>query len=77
MVQIDADPEEIGSNCDVEVGIVGDAKLALQALLETLKGRVERQQAAAESPPGPGDCDDDRGVAGRIRSPNGVERNSD
>ena len=50
VVQIDADPEEIGSNCDVEVGIVGDAKLALQALLETLKGRVERQQAAAESP---------------------------
>ena len=50
IVQIDADPEEIGSNFDVEVGVVGDAKLALQALLDALKGQIQQRQAAVESP---------------------------
>ena len=50
VIQIDADPEEIGSNCDVEVGIVGDAKLALQGLLDALKDKIERQEAVEASP---------------------------
>ncbi|MFQ6029341.1 MAG: thiamine pyrophosphate-binding protein, partial [Dehalococcoidia bacterium] len=36
LIQIDIDPQEIGSNYPVEVGIVADAKVALQALRDAL-----------------------------------------
>src|SRR5262249_49140995 len=36
LIQIDIDPGEIGSHYPVEVGIVGDARLALEALKATL-----------------------------------------
>ena len=36
LIQIDIDPQEIGSNYPVEVGIVADAKLALEALTSAL-----------------------------------------
>ena len=44
IVQIDVDPEEIGRNHKNTVGLVGDARLTLQALLEKLR---------AASPPRP------------------------
>jgi len=37
LIQIDIDPQEIGSNYPVEVGIVADAKQALEALKATLE----------------------------------------
>ena len=46
LVQIDADPQEIGKIYPVEVGIVGDAKLTLQALI----ARVGALQSSASSP---------------------------
>jgi acetolactate synthase-1/2/3 large subunit len=50
-IHIDIDPAEIGRNYPVDVAIVADAKLALQALLDELRGRAlatdrtERHQA--------------------------------
>jgi len=37
LIQVDIDPNEIGKNYPVEVGIIGDAKFVLEELLETLK----------------------------------------
>ncbi|MFQ6098523.1 MAG: thiamine pyrophosphate-binding protein [Armatimonadota bacterium] len=53
LVHMDIDPTEIGKNYPTEVGIVGDAKAALWALLEELSGRTgmsaqEREAYAAE-----------------------------
>ncbi|NOX60495.1 MAG: thiamine pyrophosphate-binding protein [Chloroflexi bacterium] len=39
-IQIDADPTSIGLNRPVDVGIVGDAKAALEALLDAVKART-------------------------------------
>lgn len=41
-VQIDRDPERIGMRVPVEVGLHGDAKATLQALLPQLKPRTDR-----------------------------------
>jgi acetolactate synthase-1/2/3 large subunit len=38
IVQVDVDAEEIGRNHPVQVGLVGDAKLTLERLLERLRG---------------------------------------
>jgi len=40
-IQIDVDPHSIGVNRPVDVGIVADAKAALQALLRAIQERVE------------------------------------
>ena len=40
LLQIDADPEEVGKIYPVEVGIVGDAKLTLAALVEELRAQT-------------------------------------
>ncbi len=45
-IQIDAEPANIGLNRPVEVGIVGDAKAALQALLDAVKA-----MSGPKSPP--------------------------
>lgn len=37
LIQIDIDPNEIGKNYPVEVGIIGDAKYVLEELLDALK----------------------------------------
>jgi acetolactate synthase I/II/III large subunit len=50
LIQIDIDPQEIGSHYPVEVGIVADAKLALEALKATIEGKVTRPPALAEMP---------------------------
>jgi acetolactate synthase-1/2/3 large subunit len=44
IVQLDVDPEEVGRNYDVEVGLVGDAKATLAELAQRLR---------AEGPPRP------------------------
>ena len=49
LVQIDIDPAGIGSNYPVEVGIVADARLALRALAEALRGKVERVSSIADT----------------------------
>ena len=50
IIQIDSDPQEIGSHYPVEVGIVADAKLALEALKATLEKHVTRPPSIAETP---------------------------
>jgi acetolactate synthase-1/2/3 large subunit len=50
LLQIDIDPREIGSHYAVEVGIVADAKLALEALKATLEKTVARPPSIAETP---------------------------
>jgi thiamine pyrophosphate-dependent acetolactate synthase large subunit-like protein len=40
IIHIDIEPEEIGANRGVEVGIVGDAKAVLQQLLDELEGSI-------------------------------------
>lgn len=41
IVQIDLDPQRIGIRCPVEVGLVGDAKLTLQALNQQLRAKSQ------------------------------------
>ena len=50
LVQIDIDPDEIGSNYPVQVGIVADAKLSLAALKEALEKKVTRPLSVAGTP---------------------------
>jgi len=42
IIQIDTDPTEIGKNYPFDVGIVGDAKVVLQELIEHVKGILSR-----------------------------------
>jgi acetolactate synthase-1/2/3 large subunit len=39
LIQVDIDPEEIGRNYPVHIGIIGDAKATLQQMLHRLAGR--------------------------------------
>ena len=48
LIQIDADPEEVGRNLPVQVGITADGRLGLQALLTELGGRSGASRWAAE-----------------------------
>jgi acetolactate synthase-1/2/3 large subunit len=50
LVQIDIDPQEIGSTYPVQVGIVADAKLTLAALKAALEKQVTRPSAIASTP---------------------------
>ncbi|NWF54728.1 MAG: thiamine pyrophosphate-binding protein [Syntrophaceae bacterium] len=48
LIQVDADPSMIGKNYPAEVGIAGDAKAALGALLEEVrKGKVDQERWSA------------------------------
>ncbi len=40
LIQVDIDPSVIGKNRTVDIGIVGDAKLVLQQILERVKSKV-------------------------------------
>jgi acetolactate synthase-1/2/3 large subunit len=51
LIQIDMDPQEIGNHYPVAVGIVADAKLALEALNAALGKQVSRPPALADTPP--------------------------
>jgi acetolactate synthase I/II/III large subunit len=50
LIQIDIDSREIGSTYPVEVGIVADAKLALEALKATIEKEVTRPPSITETP---------------------------
>ena len=51
LMHIDIEPEEIGANRGVEVGIIGDAKAVLQQLLAELEGKTTGlAEKAAEGP---------------------------
>ena len=50
IIQIDIEPEEIGANRGVEVGIVGDAKAVLGQLLAELEATAGLAQQAAAGP---------------------------
>ncbi|HSF34454.1 MAG TPA: thiamine pyrophosphate-binding protein, partial [Candidatus Tectomicrobia bacterium] len=50
LIQIDIDPQEIGSHYPVAVGIVADAKLALESLRTALEKSVTRPPSLAETP---------------------------
>ena len=47
IIHVDIEPEEIGLQCDVEVGIVADAKQALVQLLAAIEGRTDDVAARA------------------------------
>jgi thiamine pyrophosphate-dependent acetolactate synthase large subunit-like protein len=51
IIHIDIEPEEIGANRGVEVGIVGDAKAVLQQLLAELAGHTDGLAARAAAGP--------------------------
>jgi thiamine pyrophosphate-dependent acetolactate synthase large subunit-like protein len=51
IIHIDIEPEEIGANRGVEVGIVGDAKAVLQQLLAELAGHTAGLAARAAAGP--------------------------
>jgi acetolactate synthase-1/2/3 large subunit len=48
IIQIDADPTAISRAYPTTVGIVGDAKVTLEALLETLSGKIKADSAFLE-----------------------------
>jgi acetolactate synthase I/II/III large subunit len=48
LIQIDIDPQEIGKIYPVEVGIVGDAKATLRALIEHLAGDQKKPLRASD-----------------------------
>lgn len=50
LIHIDIDPAQVGNNCPIEVGIVADAKLALQALKDALQGKVKKTPSIADAP---------------------------
>ncbi len=51
IIHVDIEPEEIGANRAVEVGIVGDAKMVLQQLLAEMEGKTKGiADRAAEGP---------------------------
>ena len=50
LIQIDIDPGEIGNHYPVQVGVVADAKLALEALKTALAEKVTRPPSLAETP---------------------------
>lgn len=41
VIQVDIDPQQIGHNRDVEVGIIGDAQVVLRQLLQAFEGSLE------------------------------------
>jgi thiamine pyrophosphate-dependent acetolactate synthase large subunit-like protein len=51
VIHIDIEPEEIGANRGVDVGIVGDAKAVLQQLLTELEGKTTGLAATAAAGP--------------------------
>ena len=51
VIHIDIEPEEIGFNRGVEVGIVGDAKAVLQQLLAELEGKTAGMAERADEGP--------------------------
>src|SRR5215475_9450296 len=50
LIQIDIDPGEIGNHYPVQVGVVADAKLALEALKTALAEKVTRPPSLGETP---------------------------
>jgi len=48
VIHIDADPASIGLNRPVEIGIVGDARATLIALLEAVHARTARREESAD-----------------------------
>jgi thiamine pyrophosphate-dependent acetolactate synthase large subunit-like protein len=51
IIHIDIEPEEIGANRGVEVGIVGDAKAVLQQLLDELESKTSGIPTRADAGP--------------------------
>ena len=50
IIQIDVDPEEIGKNYPIEIGIQGDAKLVLRQLLEVIKVKLTKHASYKDAP---------------------------
>jgi len=44
LIHVDIDPNEIGKNYPVEVGIIGDAKAVLQQIIQTLKTMMNKRK---------------------------------
>lgn len=51
VIQIDADPVEIGNTYPIAAGLAGDARTTLRALLAELRGRLARHNGTAEREP--------------------------
>jgi acetolactate synthase-1/2/3 large subunit len=50
LIQIDVDPEEIGKNYSIEIGIQGDAKLILRQLIEVIKVKLTKRATYKDAP---------------------------
>jgi acetolactate synthase-1/2/3 large subunit len=50
IIQIDVDPEEIGKNYPIEIGIQGDAKLVLRQLLHAIKVKLTSHASYKDAP---------------------------
>lgn len=50
IIQVDLDENELGKIYPIEVGIVGDAKITLQAILQLVRGRAPGIQPFLETP---------------------------
>jgi acetolactate synthase-1/2/3 large subunit len=50
IIQIDVDPEEIGKNYPIEIGVQGDARLVLRQLINVIKAKLTRPRSYKDSP---------------------------
>jgi acetolactate synthase-1/2/3 large subunit len=50
IIQIDVDPEEIGKNYPIEIGVQGDAKLVLRQLINVIKVKLTKPRSYKDSP---------------------------
>ena len=68
LIHIDVDPAEIGRNFPTELGVVADARLALEALSAAARGRAGRKRDG----PAAGDRGGPAGVRRQLARPVGV-----
>jgi benzoylformate decarboxylase len=74
LVHLDADPWQLGKNYPVEVGLIGDPKVALAELDALLAGRLTAEQSDAARRRGAGHAEDHRRLGDALRDRAARER---